>query len=65
MVEYEITFPCRMTLIKSFAMPTETYSASISPDQSTFVTGGKDFTIYKCSYEDGSMLGNDVQAAID
>ncbi len=55
-----------MTLIKSFAMPTETYSASVSPDLSTFVTGGEDFKIYKCSYEDGSMLGNSfhVHAAL-
>lgn len=47
-----------MILIKSFIMPTETYSASISPDQSTFVTGGEDFKIYKYSYDDGNEIGN-------
>ncbi len=47
-----------MVLLKSFTMPTETYSASISPDLSSFVTGGEDFKIYKYSYEDGRELGN-------
>ena len=39
------------------SLPAQTYSASLHPDKSTFVTGGEDFKIYKFTYDDGKELG--------
>ena len=38
-------------------MPTQTYSATLSVENESFVTGGEDFKIYKFAYQDGRELG--------
>ncbi|XP_030843638.1 serine-threonine kinase receptor-associated protein [Strongylocentrotus purpuratus] len=43
----------RFEEIKKYSTETAMYSASLSPDKKTFVSGGEDFKIYRFSYEDG------------
>lgn len=37
------------------------YSASLSPDKKTFVSGGEDCKIYRFSYEDGKEEGGHTE----
>jgi len=45
-----------LDLIKTHTMKTSVNSVSLSADKTCYVTGGEDFLLYKCSYEDGSQI---------
>lgn len=47
----------RLQPIRKHEIPTRVNSASLHPDNSTFVCGGEDFKMYKCDYVTGAELG--------
>lgn len=47
----------KMSKLAEFNVPTEVYSASISPNKDTFVCGGEDFVIYKYDIQTQTQIG--------
>ena len=43
--------------LKSFTIPTQSFSASLHPDKDCFMAGEEDFKSYKVDFQDGTELG--------
>ncbi|XP_053207518.1 serine-threonine kinase receptor-associated protein-like [Panonychus citri] len=50
---YELT---AFTKIKEYTIPTQVYTATLSPNQDVFVCGGQDFTMYKYKFDSGTEI---------